>query len=116
MNYKEAEVVLPIGRLFDEYILYAEQEPLHPKNTTVTRADAIAMLQAAKQMALLNYQSTGIPPYDVFKYTFKSLHNKVFEGRGPCAFSPTLCVWMQNSHEIISSLNAARAASNTGGQ
>ena len=112
MNYKEAEAILPLDVLFDTYIRYAEQEPLHPKNKILTRAEAIAMIQAAKNMAMLNYRSTGLPTYDVFQYTFKSMHNKVFEGRGPCAFDPVLCVWMQNSSEILQTLAQAKANNN----
>lgn len=101
MTYQEAEVLMPLATLFDRLYEWAKVEPLRV-DSPMTKQEALDAIKMAKQMALINTSTK--PAYNVFQYTLKSLHNTVLEGRGPCAFDPMLCVWMQNSQSILKSL------------
>jgi len=108
MEYLEAQAVIPVSLLFDKYIAYCQQEPLHPKNKTVRRAEIVGMVESAKLMAATIESTSGLPAYDVFAFTMRNINNKLIEGKGPCAFDPVLCVWMQNGTTILRSLYKAK--------
>jgi len=101
MNYKEAETLMPLATLFDKLYAWVQAENIK-QGSPMTRAEALSAVQSAKGMALMNSKTK--PAYNVFHYTLKSLHNVVLEGKGPCAFDPMLCAWMQNSQSILNSL------------
>jgi len=108
MDYIEAMTLIPVAALFDRLYLYCKQEPLHPNNTSVTRAEILGMVSAAKNLAGFQEKSSGFPSYDLFAFTLRNIHNKLLEGRGPCAFDPLLCVWMNNGTTILRSLYQAK--------
>jgi len=108
MDYIEATSVIPVATLFDKYILYCQQEPLHVDNTTVTRVEIVDMVKSAKIMSATIESGSGFPAYDVFAFTFRNINNKLLEGKGPCAFDTVLCVWMQNGTTILRSLYQAK--------
>ena len=108
MDYVEAQAVIPVSLLFDKYIAYCQQEPLHVDNTTITRSQIVDMVKSAKLMSSSIEASTGFPAYDVFAFTVRNINNKLLEGRGPCAFDPVLCVWAQNGTTILRSLYQAK--------
>lgn len=104
MDYKEAQAVIPVATLFDLFYAYCEQEPLK-KGSSIPRVEILKMVAAAKSMALIIENNSGLPAYDIFAFTVKNIHNVLVEGKGPCAFNRTLCVWKNNGAAILRSLD-----------
>jgi len=99
MNYKEAELVLPIADMFDLLLLYVKATPLR-KGVTMTKKQVESLVTSNKAAAL----QSPIPKYDVFNYLLVYIRTKLLEGDSPCKFDPMFCLWLENRQAVLKSL------------